>query len=203
LKKKKIVLLLCAFLIFLDINIISSQTQKTNKKINQDIKITPKEFEYSKPQKAESPSYFILLLKTFLILLVFGVGVYYIFKYISKKQGFLPVSTNIIKLISTVPVGTNRFVQLIEVGTHYYLIGSTESGITLLSEISDNESINMIKIQQNKVKPMQANVTFFQFIKDLIGHIPGKKGEEISKIRFGFLKRQKERLKNMNKNKKL
>ena len=134
---------------------------------------------------------------------MFGVGVYYIFKYISKKQGFLPVSTNIIKLISTVPVGTNRFVQLIEVGTHYYLIGSTESGITLLSEISDNESINMIKIQQNKVKPMQANVTFFQFIKDLIGHIPGKKGEEISKIRFGFLKRQKERLKNMNKNKKL
>ncbi len=187
-----LLLILCSLFI---IYIHYTTAQTTNKEIKKET--SAEKFEYEKPEKVESPSYFVLLLKTLLILVIFGGGVYYIFKYISRKQGFVPLSSNIIKLISTVPVGTNRFVQLIEVGTHYYLIGSTESGISLISEITDNESINMIKIQQNKIKPMQPKVTFVQFLKDLIGHIPKKEGKT-EKSGRGFLKRQKERLKNLN-----
>lgn len=193
-KKIYVILLLIFYSLFIYIHYSIAQT--TNKEIKK-AETAPTEFEYKKPEKVESPSYFVLLLKTLLILVIFGGGVYYIFKYLSKKQGIVPLSSNIIKLISTVPVGTNRFVQLIEVGTHYYLIGSTESGISLISEITDNESINMIKIQQNKIKPMQPRVTFIQFLKDLIGHIPKKEGKT-ERAGSGFLKRQKDRLKNLN-----
>jgi len=195
LKKRNVAIFLISVLILLlGLNYIYGDV--TNTKTTQVTKPANLDLEYKNPEKIESPSYFSLLLKTLIILIVFGVGIYYIFKYISKKQGLNMPNGDIIKLVSNIPVGTNRFVQLISVGTHYFLIGNTEAGINLLSEITDNESINMIQIEANKVKPKSESVTFIGFIKDFLGYMPkGKKDD--GNVITGFLKRQKERLKNM------
>ncbi|MBN1899284.1 MAG: flagellar biosynthetic protein FliO [Spirochaetes bacterium] len=191
-------LILFCLMIFFNTYFARSQTtsQSPSAKTNQPT--VSEEFEYTRPEETKPPSYFSLLFKTFIILVLFGGGVYYVFRYISKKQGFLPVSSNIIRLLSTVPVGTNRFIQLIEVGTHYYLIGTSDSGITLIAEITDNESINAIKIKASEVKPETGKISFISFIKDIIAHIPGKEIIKGDKTKLSFLKRQKERLLNLN-----
>lgn len=185
--KKKIVL---TIVLFFFINIIPSlivSQQNTNIKTNQEL------FQFTGPGKnVESPSYSGMVIKTLLILGIFGIGIYYFAKYFSKKQGLSFPHLNIIKIISSIPVGTNRFMQIIEVGNKYYLIGSTDSSINLLSEIIDRETLNLIKILKNKQDGKTDTPTFFGFLNNLLGGISKKK---YVKDNSRFLKKQKDRLK--------
>lgn len=160
-------------------------------------------FKYEQPT-VESPSYFWLFIKTLFILAIFLGAIYLVFKYITQKQRIIPFTRDIIKLRSSVPLGTNRFIHLVEVGTHYFLIGSSDAGINLISELTDNESLNMIKAQISKQPEfMPEKISFIQFIKDILGSIPKKTTKDKTSAGvgdFSFLKRQKERLKNLNNN---
>jgi len=150
-------------------------------------------FQYKVPAKeTDAPSYISMVFKTLLILGVFGIGIYYFAKYISKKQGLAFPHLNIIKIITSIPVGTNRFIQIIEIGNKYYLIGSTDNSINLLTEIIDKETINMIKILKNKQVKKVEYPSFSKFLNNLIG---GFSKKTPVKENSSFIKKQKDRLK--------
>jgi len=155
-------------------------------------------FQFSGPvRESEAPSYFGMFIKTIIVLGIFGAGIYYVFKYISKKQGLSFPHLNVTRIITSLPVGANRFIQVLEVGEKYYLIGSTENQINLLTEITDKETIDKIKVMKNKSPQNEAGagpIHFTQFLNDLLGGITKK-----FKAKDGgnFLEKQKERLKKL------
>jgi len=187
---KKFFLLLIVLIFIFSLNLYSqsAQTNKTN--------LIENKYKYEQPSVKENSSFFFLFIKTIFILAIFLGAIYLVFKYISSKQGIFPPSKDIIKLRSTLPIGTNRFIHLIEIGTHYYLIGSSEAGINLISEIIDNESVNMIKIEASKETPVIQKVTFIQFLKEILGTLPKREKKKDNK----FLNIQIERLKNLKNN---
>lgn len=154
-------------------------------------------FQYRSPDRqGEGGGYFALVFKTLFILGLFGFGVYWIFKYLAAKQGLAAPNLNIIKLITSVPVGTNRFIQLIEIGNNYFLIGVSENNISLLKEITDRETVSMIQVMKNRKQEAGAPKTeFTEFFKSILSGI-SRKVKDIDHSRF--LKKQKDRLHNLN-----
>jgi flagellar biosynthetic protein FliO len=170
---------------------------QTNKKILTN-KVAAKEFNYSAPEKInKSTGYFGLVIKTLFILGIFTVALYYIFKFISKKQGLNYQNINLIKIISSTPVGANRFLLLVELSGSYFLLGSTDSNISLIKEITDKDVIAQLEIQKNKQSnTVPRNVNFADFMKEMFG--PAVK-RLISRDEKNFIKKEKDRLKKMNK----
>lgn len=186
--KKISVFFICLLLLNIIPLIIFSQ-QNTNIQTNKEL------FQFTTLEKeVEAPSYFFMVIKTLTILTIFGFSIYYIFKFISKKQGLIFPQLNFIKVITSITVGSNRFIQIIEVGNKYYLIGSTDNSVNLLSEIIDKETLNMIKILKNKQTEQVQTPTFGSFFNNLLGDISKK---IVPKDGLQFLKKQKDRLNNL------
>ncbi len=188
-KKKYIFVFIFVFLISVIPSFVYSQQSTNLQTNNQGL------FQFDRPdQEIKLPGFFGMVVKTLVILGVFGFGIYYIFRYISKKQGIAFPSLNIIKIIASVPVGTNRFIQIVEVGNKYYLIGSTDNNIRLLSEIIDKETLDMIKVLKNKENKSGPPSSFTGFLNNLLGGISKK---ITAKDNIKFLKIQKDRIKNL------
>ena len=185
--KKNLITVLLIIVFTIIPSLIISQ-EKTNISTNKEL------FRFSDPEsEVKAPGYFGMFIKTILILGIFGGVVYYVIKYISKKQGLSFPKLDIIQIITSIPVGTNRFLQIIEVGNKYYLIGSTDSNVNLLAEITDKDTLNIIKVMKNKENIIKKPPTFAYFMNNLLG---GVKNRKISDVSADFLKKQKDRLKN-------
>ncbi len=131
------------------------------------------------------------------MLLVLGavLGFIYFIFFLLKKAGkprIIPDST--IKVISTQNLETGRSLHLIEIGPQIFLIGSGESSVQLISEITDKETLDTIKL--DKSVRNENNNTFTDIFRGLFK----KENSSISLAKPGqvsFMKKQRERLRNM------
>jgi len=55
-----------------------------------------------------------------------------------------------LKILASAPLGLNRGVHVISVGPQAWLVGSTENGVTMISEISDKDIINAMLLEDSK-----------------------------------------------------
>ncbi len=183
----------CVYLLFIVVLIIASHNYLIAQ--NNITTNTQNLFQYNTPDTEDKgPSYFSLVVKTLFILGLFGLGVYVIFKYISQKQGLMAPNLNMIKLITSLPVGTNRFIQIIEIGNNYFLIGVSENNINLIKEITDKETMNLIQVMKSQKSPAHEKIIFTEFLKNILSGLTKKipKGDNLK-----FLRKQKDRLHNL------
>jgi flagellar protein FliO/FliZ len=85
----------------------------------------------------------------FLFVLIFiGILVltYYALKFINKKMSIS--SNNTMEVISGLPLSQNKGIYIIRILTNYYIVGLGEQ-ITLLSRITDEEELEILKNIQN------------------------------------------------------
>lgn len=163
-----------------------------------------------KPQ-VEEESVAWMIIKTILVLALFVGGFYMFFKFVSQKAGLHVSGESAIQILSTVSVGTNKFVQIIDVAGKVFLLGVSDSSINLLTEIKDREDIDRIRLLSSRSTPVQG-ATFQEFIASQVGWVIDKINEkrshgtrkttveEISPKEFdmSYLNKQKNRLKNIN-----
>ncbi len=130
-----------------------------------------------------------------MVLVLGGVlGVIYLLFFLLKKAG-RPVkdSGSIINVIATKNLTNNSAVHILKVGNQYFLVGAGDGNIRLLSEITDRETLDQFKLESSG--PLSQNRSFSDVIK---GVFRGNGGlGNVDKERSGFLKQQRERLKNM------
>jgi flagellar biosynthetic protein FliO len=169
-----------------------------------------------KPQiEEESASW--LIVKTIFVLALFIGGFYYFYKFVTQKSGFNLSGQEAIRILSTVGLGTNKFIQIIDVAGKIFLLGVTDNNINLLTEINDKEDIDRIRLLSSRSTPVQG-VKFQDLITERIGWVVDKvtdirsRGskkqreymeydiEELSSKDFdmSYINKQKERLKKMN-----
>ncbi|MCK5674565.1 MAG: FliO/MopB family protein [Spirochaetales bacterium] len=131
------------------------------------------------------------------MLLVLGavLGFIYFVFFLLKKAGKPKLITDsTINVISTQNLEAGRSLHLIEIGPQIFLIGSGESSVQLISEITNKETLDTIKL--DKSTRSESNNTFTDIFRGFFK----KENSTISLAKSGqisFMKKQRERLKNM------
>ncbi|HWR43155.1 flagellar biosynthetic protein FliO [Sporomusa sp.] len=109
--------------------------------------------EYLKYQEPQPPTsswlaasgYVVSLILTFL--LVLGLA-YFTSRFLAQKIN-APAGLNSGKIHTTLPLGPNRAVYVIEIAGKFMVLGVTEQTISLLKEITSPEDIEQLKAQVN------------------------------------------------------
>lgn len=120
--------------------------------------------------QVEEESVIWMIFKTLLVLALFVGGFYMFYKFVTQKAGLQVSGHEAIKILSMVPVGPNRTLQLIDVAGKVYLLGISENGISMLTEIKDKEEIDRIRLLSSRSTPVK-DLTFQDFIADQAGWV--------------------------------
>jgi flagellar protein FliO/FliZ len=128
-----------------------------------------------------------------LLILAAVVGVIYLLFYLLKR-GFrrqLP-QNDLIRVLGSRTLSGNRALHLVELGRSVYLVGAAESGISLISEIKDQETLDRIRIESAQAVRMPQG--FAQFFQNLWK--AGGKGS-LHSDSLSLMKQQRQRLQKM------
>jgi flagellar biogenesis protein FliO len=127
-----------------------------------------------------------------LIILGCVVGVIYLFFFFLKKgmKKKLP-ENDILRVITTTRLQGNDILYLVQVGYHYFLIGSGGNGLSLISQITDKETIDTIMLHATEEPGLEK-----QGFADILLKIfkPGQKQNGLVSNPINFMKKQQERL---------
>jgi flagellar biogenesis protein FliO len=171
-------------------------------------------FTYDEP-KAEEPSMGWMFFKTIFVLAIFGAGFYFFFKYVKKKTGLSGTGQGAAQILTAVPLGQNKFLQIVDIGNRLLIIGVCDSNITLISEVRERDEIDRLRLLSSKsVAPAQYG--FQDFVSENVGSLIDfigrkragmKKKKEKSEIyetdyldddRIDYMKSQRDRLHKLN-----
>nr|WP_232371585.1 flagellar biosynthetic protein FliO [Leptospira ainazelensis] len=123
----------------------------------------------------EGPGIAGTLFRVVFILALLCVGLYYILKYVAKnREGRLPVRGEM-NVLSSLMLGPNKQLQIVEVSGRILVLGVADSGINLITEISDPEVRHRILQKKETFDPPEGGflVTVLEQIKDLNSRISG------------------------------
>jgi len=124
--------------------------------------------------KTSGASYAWDIFKLLLILALMVGGFYYFFRYISKKTGINVRGGEIMRTIAVVPVGQNKYIQVVDLAGKLLVIGVADSGINLITEITDKDDIDRIRLMGSFDGNSGRPSNFQDFLKERIGRGIGK-----------------------------
>lgn len=88
-----------------------------------------------------------LLLSSLLVVAFLGLGFYLFFRFVTK-QSIVPLGgQGVLKNLAVMPMGQNRALQVVELGSKLLVLGVGDNGITLIKEITEKDEIERIKLQ--------------------------------------------------------
>lgn len=88
----------------------------------------------------ETDSLTLSIIKTVFSLLLIVALIYIVIKFLSKRQK-LPGQVNSLENLGGIPVGQNKSIQIVRVGSKIYMIGVGDN-VEMLKEITDEEVID-------------------------------------------------------------
>jgi flagellar biosynthetic protein FliO len=82
------------------------------------------------------------------LVLALVVGLIYGVFWLLKRGGRLKTPENeMIRVLGSRSLAGNRALHLVEVGRSVYLVGSAESGVNLVAEVKDQETLDTLRVQ--------------------------------------------------------
>ena len=128
-----------------------------------------------------------------LLVLACVIGAIYLLFYLLKKGSKKKhPESDLIRMVDSRILSGNRSLYLVMVGGNIYLVGSSENGVNLVSEIKDEETQNRIRMEVAN-EPQSRTQGFADILKSMFR--PAKSVSMDDSLRF--MKRQKERLKEL------
>ena len=163
-----------------------------------------------RPQTEEG-SYAWLVIKTIIILGLIVGGFYYFFRFVTKKAGVNVVGEDVVTVLSVVPVGQNKFLQVVDIAGKMLVLGVTDASINVVTEITEKEDRDRIRLLSSRstVPPVGGfQESFMKHLGKVVQRVGSlqqhprnfkdRKGSSSESPGLGYLKNQKKRLKNMN-----
>lgn len=160
----------------------------------------------------EEESYSWLIFKTVLIMSLIVAGFYYFLKYVTRKTAVRVLGQDAIQVLSMVPIGQNKYLQIVDLAGKLFVLGIAENSINLITEIRDRDEIDRIRLLSTKSSGENSK-GFQEYISRHLGGFLGRFNEKRSEpgdsrsglssgresgIDLNYLKRQRKRLKNLN-----
>jgi flagellar protein FliO/FliZ len=127
-----------------------------------------------------------------LLILAAVVGVIYLLFHLLKR-GFrrqLP-QNDLIRVLGSRSLSGNRALHLVAMGRSVYLVGAAESGISLIAEIKDQETLDQIRLESSQGIAPQGFAQFFQSLWKAGGK------RNLTGDSLELLKQQRQRLQKM------
>jgi len=126
------------------------------------------------------------------LILAAVVAVIYLIFWVLKRgvRRQLP-QNDLIRLLGTRNLSGNRSLHLVEMGKQVFLVGSAEGGISLISEIRDQETLDSIALERSQMQN-RAPQGFAQFFQSILKS--GKQKESSVGETIDFMKQQRQRL---------
>jgi flagellar protein FliO/FliZ len=109
-------------------------------------------YNYERPQ-IEEESYVWLIFKTIFVIGILIGGFYFFFKFITKKVGIAAVGQEVITILSVVPLGQNKFLQVVDIAGKVYVLGVSDNNINLITEIKEKDDVDRIRLLSSKSTP--------------------------------------------------
>ncbi|MDC7240935.1 MAG: flagellar biosynthetic protein FliO [Spirochaetales bacterium] len=129
-----------------------------------------------------------------IIVLAGVIGVIYLLVYLLKKISPMAESgEERISLLATRHLKRDASLHLVEVGNQVFLIGSGSSSVNIISEITDQETLDSIKLEESSA-PQGVPASFRSLFRQGLSLGGGKKMTEESP---SFLRSQRDRLRNL------
>ena len=161
--------------------------------------------------EAETESYGWLIFKTIFVIGLLVGGFYYFFRFVTKKVGIQMLGRDAVQVLSVVPIGQNKYLQVVDLAGRVLVLGVTDSNINFITEIVGKDEIDRIRVMSSRPVARDA-APFQEFLSKQLGKIIGKKGTVVEPEmresrearpfgdtdRLDYLKRQRERLKRIN-----
>ncbi len=176
-----------------------------------DVPETPAEdlYRYEEPT-VEEESYAWTIIKTLIVIGMLVGGFYYFFRFVTRRAGIqLPGSAGVQTLLVS-PMGTNKFLQVVDLAGRVLVLGVTDNSINLIMEIKEKDEVDRIRLMATKSSPAQPG-GFQEFLTTQLGKIINKTmpssrqrsrfaaGNDDSQAdRIDYIVRQRERLKKLN-----
>jgi flagellar biogenesis protein FliO len=117
--------------------------------------------------------------------------IYLFFFFLKKSMKRKMPENNLIKVIASTRLQGNDILYLIQLGYHYFLVGSGGNGLSQVAQITDKETIDTIMLNAaGETAPEK------QSFSDILLRIfnPGKKQQGLISNPISFMKKQQERL---------
>ena len=130
-----------------------------------------------------------------LLILAAVVGVIYLVFFVLKRTASKRVAENdLIAILGSKSLSGSKLLHLIEVGSSVYLIGSSESGVSLVSEITEKESLDRIRLQTSELTSAAERKTFREALYEMF---KPQAGNLYTDDTLKFVREQKERVQKM------
>ncbi len=158
-------------------------------------------------QEPEPESYTWLIFKTLMVIGLLVGGFYYFFRFVTRKVGVPVMGKDVAQILSIVPLGQNKYLQVLDLSGRVLVLGVTDANISYITEITEKDEIDRIRVLGSRTASAEP-APFQEFLVKRLGKFfsrkdepesgapGGRYGEELD--RLAYLKRQRERLKRIN-----
>jgi len=155
---------------------------------------------------ASSDSTVWVLLRIVLVLAIVCAGIYGVVYFLKKTTKINAGNDPYIKNVASLSFSPNKSVRIVTVGSQAFMLGVTDQSVSLISEITDRELIDVMNLESDRNSSVPAG-NFAAVLKSFLPVRPTEKasstpvstpsGESVSALATtDFLKKQRERLKN-------
>lgn len=170
-------------------------------------------YTFEKPE-VEEESYAWVIIKTILVLGFMVGGFYYFLRFVTRRAGISPAGGAVLQVLSMVPLGQNKFLQVVDLAGRVLVLGVSDNSINLIMEIRDKDEIDRIRLLGSKTAPIRPG-GFQEFLASQIGKLlnryrrgplasaherhdvsPGEENQNLDRIEY--IERQRERLRRLN-----
>jgi flagellar protein FliO/FliZ len=107
---------------------------------------------------------FFVILRTIVVLLLAAAAIYgivYFLKRIARPRE--PGDPNL-RVLASAPLGQNRFIHAVSLGSQVWLVGSGEGGVTHIADVEEQEAIDALFLEESRRNAGQGQGRFPDFL---------------------------------------
>jgi flagellar protein FliO/FliZ len=103
-----------------------------------------------------------MFIKMLLVLGIFAGGFYYFYRFVTRKTGVNLFGGEAVRVLSVVPLGQNKFLQIVDLAGKLLVIGVSDNSINLITEVTDRDQVDRIRILSMRTPPPERAAGGFQ-----------------------------------------
>lgn len=124
------------------------------------------------------------------------IGIYLVFIYLKNRTKKISGSNEIIRILATTTIATNRYISIIEIADEMYLISISDHNINLLEKIENKDIKDQIRMMHINSKENVVEDSFKNILNQTLSIFRQPKIKEKDPVKS--TKEIRERLKNLN-----
>jgi len=139
-----------------------------------------------------SPSSLGAIVRTVLALILVAAAIYGVVFLLKKIARPPSTKDQFLKVLSSAHLGSNRFVHVVALGGKAWLVGASDGGVRLISELEDQETVDALLLEDSRRQANTALPRALDF-KALMRRF-GNAGELPPNVSLDSIRKKRERL---------